>query len=122
MTTTTKPRPTSVAGPKATEVYVDGRYIGLVFPSRDWWVDGWAVVPSGAHDPMEDQPRKSDAIASLVAFMTSPFRERDDTRVDKASALIAEWLVEREGIALGPTDRDDIRVLAKSILDLTKDT
>lgn len=118
MSVTTRPRPASVAGPATTEVYFDGRYLGLVFPSKDRWADGWAVVPSGNYPMLDDQPRKSDAIATLVAFMTSPFRKRDDERLEKATALIVEW---SEASHTEQTT-EKARELAKAILALAAES
>lgn len=54
-------------------VFVGERKVGSVIPSDRRWIRGWRVEYIDGRD-LGDQPRKVDAVASLVSFATSPLR------------------------------------------------
>jgi hypothetical protein len=62
--------------PGTHDVWLDGVRLGSVERSDRRWVSGWVVSTSDGRD-LGDQPRLQDAVDTLVAYMTSPFRADD---------------------------------------------
>lgn len=59
--------------PDRRNVYINDVYVGMLVKSSRRWANGWEVVTKDGKD-LGDQPRRQDAVNTLVAYVTSPIR------------------------------------------------